>query len=212
MPLIRGGVGQLPAWCELESFEIIRLPDGESRKLQRMGCKERIVIGWGSAVVSNGEEQVNVCRGGGLDLTADSDLFAIIGLEPDTVAVRLIGRWGEETGNSGWFAASREETIREPIGDPVDYPRQTNFDCHYHDCDEYWIFFEGRGCAVSEGVRYEVEPGDCLATGMGHHHDLPFVHEPIKAVFFETTLEGQKRRGHLWNHTHGSAEPNPERV
>ncbi|WNQ13981.1 hypothetical protein MJA45_13470 [Paenibacillus aurantius] len=68
MPLIRGGVGQMPAWCELESFEIIRLPDGGSRKLQRMGRKERIVIGWGSTVVSSGEEQVNVCRGAGLIL------------------------------------------------------------------------------------------------------------------------------------------------
>ncbi len=59
---------------------------------------------------------------------------------------------------------------------------------------------------------YEMKPGDCLATGMGHHHDMTLVHEPVRGVYFETTLEGQKRRGHLWDHTHGLAEPQAERV
>ncbi len=36
--------------------------------------------------------------------------------------------------------------------------------------------------------------------------------EPIAGVYFETTLEGHKRLGHLWEHTHGPAEPQPERV
>ena len=48
--------------------------------------------------------------------------------------------------------------------------------------------------------------------GMGHQHDLAMVSEPVKAVFFETALEGRKRLGHLWNHTHGPAEPKPERI
>ena len=97
-------------------------------------------------------------------------------------------------------------------GDPVGYRKQTAFDNHYHDCDEYWILFEGSGVAASEGRLYDVGPGDCVATGMGHHHDFPIVREPVKAVYFETTMEGQRRRGHLWNHTHGAAEPRPERV
>jgi hypothetical protein len=41
---------------------------------------------------------------------------------------------------------------------------------------------------------------------------MPIVHDPIRAVFFETTMEGQKRRGHLWDHKHGAAEPRPERI
>ena len=64
----------------------------------------------------------------------------------------------------------------------------------------------------SEDHRYEVKPGDCIATGMGHHHDIPQVHEPIEAVYFETTMRGRKRRGHLWDHTHGQAQPDPQRV
>ena len=65
---------------------------------------------------------------------------------------------------------------------------------------------------MSEGVTYDVGPGDCIATGMGFHHDFPRVREPVKAVYFETTMEGQKRRGHLWNHTHGTAEPQVDRI
>ncbi|MGH2616746.1 MAG: cupin domain-containing protein, partial [Thermomicrobiales bacterium] len=91
--------------------------------------------------------------------------------------------------------------------DPVSYPKTTSFDSHYHDCDEYWIVWAGRGVAVSEGQEYEVGPGDCVATGMGHHHDFPRVQEPVQAVYFETTLQGAKRRGHLWEHTHGLAQP-----
>ena len=45
---------------------------------------------------------------------------------------------------------------------------------------------------------FPMRRGDCLAIGMGHHHDFPNAAEPIKAVYFETTLEGEKRVGHLW--------------
>jgi len=123
----------------------------------------------------------------------------------------MCGRWGDETGGAGIFTVSKADNPSDR-GDPIDYPKETNFDNHYHDCDEYWILFEGRGVAVSEGKRYEVGPGDCIVTGMGHHHDFPQVFEPVKAVYFETTIEGKKRRGHLWNHTHGPAEPKKDRV
>ena len=32
------------------------------------------------------------------------------------------------------------------------------------------------------------------------------------AVYFDITMEGEKRRGHLWDHTHGKAQPRAERV
>src|SRR5690606_11814494 len=119
--------------------------------------------------------------------------------------------WGDEVGGSGLFSVHKSDAPQDR-GDPVSYPKETNFDRHYHDMDEYWIVFRGQGVAVSEGKHYEVEAGDCIATGMGHHHDFPLVFEPIRAVFFETTLEGEKRRGHLWEHTHGIARPKAERV
>jgi mannose-6-phosphate isomerase-like protein (cupin superfamily) len=97
-------------------------------------------------------------------------------------------------------------------GDPVDYPKTNGMDSHYHDCDEYWIIYKGKGQAVSEGKLYEVGPGDCIATGRGHHHDFPIDHEPVRAVYLETDLEGKKRKGHLWEYKHGPAEACPERV
>ncbi len=83
---------------------------------------------------------------------------------------------------------------------------------HFHDHDETWIILAGRGIAVSEGNSYQVGPGDCVATEMGHHHDFPIVFQPVKAVFFETTLAGQKRHGHLWEYEYGPAQPRPKRV
>jgi mannose-6-phosphate isomerase-like protein (cupin superfamily) len=43
-----------------------------------------------------------------------------------------------------------------------------------------------------------VNAGDCIATKMGDHHDFPIVKEKIHGVYFETTLKGEKRLGHLW--------------
>ena len=103
-----------------------------------------------------------------------------------------VAKAGLAAGGSGIFTVANDDG-RQDSGDSVDYPKNTGFDNHYHDCDEYWIVFEGRGVAVSEGKSYAAGPGDCIATGMGHHHDFPQVFEPVKAVYFETTLAGQRR-------------------
>ena len=84
---------------------------------------------------------------------------------------------------------------------------------HSHGASEEIVFvLAGSGQSWQDEQVYEVGPGDCVATGMGHHHDFPLVVEPVRAVFFETTLAGQKRRGHLWDHTHGAAAPKADRV
>lgn len=49
-------------------------------------------------------------------------------------------------------------------------------------------------------------------TGMGHDQDFPRVYKPVKAVYFETTMKGQKRPGHLWAYRHGPTQPKPDRV
>jgi mannose-6-phosphate isomerase-like protein (cupin superfamily) len=144
-------------------------------------------------------------------LTGPDDHFAASDVREPTTLVHLCGRWGEETGGWGLF---RVEEIERPVerGDPTPYPKRTRIDNHYHDCDECYIILAGRGTVVSEGRHYEVGPGDCVATGMGHHHDFPYAPEPVLAVYFETTLAGQRRRGHLWDHTHGKAQPQPGRM
>jgi hypothetical protein len=50
-----------------------------------------------------------------------------------------------------------------------------------------------------------------VATAAGHHHDVAEVAGVMRAAFFETTLLGRKRMGHLWEHSHGPAEPMPGR-
>lgn len=145
-----------------------------------------------------------------LDLAGEDAAFEVVHVGAPMTLVHAWGRWGEETGASGVFTLTNSRTPRN-TGAPADYPRSTDFDRHYHDCDEYWILFAGRGLAVSEGIFYQVVAGDCIATGRGYHHDFPIVLETVRGVYLETTLEGRKRLGHLWEHTHGPAEPQPER-
>jgi hypothetical protein len=120
--------------------------------------------------------------------------------------VRMAGRWGDELGGTGVFPARVSDSPGNP-GDPANYERNTLFDNHYHDCDEYWILYQGCGKAVSEGALFDVGPGDCVATKCGDHHDFPMVYEEVTAVYFETTLSGKKRLDHLWIHKHGAPSP-----
>ena len=67
---------------------------------------------------------------------------------------------------------------------------------HFHDCNEYWIIIEGRGIATSEGVEYELGPGDMLLTKAGDEHSLE-VTEPMVAVYFYGVMPPGGRTGHL---------------
>jgi mannose-6-phosphate isomerase-like protein (cupin superfamily) len=209
MPLIKDGAQPLPAWCELQYYQVLELAAGASHTFTTHHPNQKLIVATGEGELTHAGARHAIAAGANLDLPAGV-VQVQAGSGPLTL-VYLAGAWGEERGGSGLWAIAQSATP-EDKGDPVDYPKTTNFDCHYHDCDEYWILYAGRGIAVSEGKQYEVGPGDCIATGMGHHHDFPQVFEPVKAIFFETTLEGQKRRGHLWNHTHGRAEPKVDRV
>jgi mannose-6-phosphate isomerase-like protein (cupin superfamily) len=211
MPVFQAGPNQAPEWCELEQFDIVELQAGETHDFPRLGRREKLIVVRGRCCVAYDRQEVEAREGANLDLEAPSARFEVLVVYEPTTLIRMAGRWGAETGGSGIFGAAE---VNDPHdgGDPVAYEKRTPFDSHYHDCDEYWIFTEGRGVAVSEGQTYEVGAGDCVATGRGFHHDLPRVHEPMRGVYFETTLEGPKRLGHLWNHTHGEARPETSRV
>lgn len=212
MPVFRSAKGAAPAWCQMQYFDIVRLDKGDSYEYARDGQMEKLIVGRGCARVRcAGGEVVEAKEGANLDIATADAPFAVLEVTEPVVLVRMCGQWGDECGGSGLF---KVENCAEPAdkGDQVDYEKHTNLDSHYHDCDEYWIVFAGRATAVSEGEVYAVEAGDCLATGMGFHHDMPIADEPVRAVYFETTLEGKKRRGHLWDHTHGRAQPIGNRV
>jgi mannose-6-phosphate isomerase-like protein (cupin superfamily) len=67
---------------------------------------------------------------------------------------------------------------------------------HFHDCNEYWIIISGRGIATSEGITYELGPGDMLQTRAGDEHSL-VVTERMVAVYFYGIMPPGGRRGHL---------------
>lgn len=211
MPLLHQTDAHFPAWCEMRHYEIIRLNPGETHTFERVSPNEKLIVAGGRCRVMYGGQTVEAEARTNLDLSAPGDYFAVSDVTEPAILVRMGGQWGEERGGSGLFSVEISADPQDK-GDPVDYPKNTNLDSHYHDCDEYWIILSGHGQVVSEGKHYEVGPGDCLAIGMGHHHDFPQVYEPVRAVYFETTLQGQKRRGHLWNHTHGPAQPQWDRV
>ena len=84
----------------------------------------------------------------------------------------MCGDWETET-SSGIFQVGKSDE-REDKGDAVDYAKETSFDCHYHDCDEYWILYEGSGVAAtrrwveSTGVKGQFT---FQATGFRNHND-----------------------------------------
>ena len=67
---------------------------------------------------------------------------------------------------------------------------------HFHDCNEFWIIISGRGVAMSEGVPYELGPGDMLLTKQGDEHALT-VTEKMVAVYFYGVMPPGGRDGHL---------------
>lgn len=211
MPVFKSGKGLAPPWCELEFFEVVRLKPGETRIFERVSDREKIIVGSGMCRIRVGPMVADAGERTNLNLPTPDGQFDVIEVLRPTTLVRMCGHWGDDIGGSGLFSV---EKVAHPVekGDPTHYEKETGIDQHYHDCDEYWIIYEGRGTAMSEGKFYDVQPGDCLAIGMGWHHDFPKVQESVKAVYFETTMEGQKRRGHLWNHTHGRAQPKVDRV
>ena len=71
------------------------------------------------------------------------------------------------------------------------------FDCHYHDCDEYWLFFTGKAKVMSEGATYYVQKGDILCTKAGDEHDVLEVYEDLEGFWVEGPTPDGGRIGHL---------------
>ncbi|WP_172900211.1 cupin domain-containing protein [Sinorhizobium sp. CCBAU 05631] len=209
MTIFRSG-DQPPGWCELTDFEFVDLTD-QPLPIPLAAEKQRLLVTSGSCRVRSAEGAQVLSEGQFLDMDGANGPFTADAGEGAAQVLVFYGRWGNELGGCGVFKLGPDTPV--PVrGDPVIYPKSTNFDSHYHDCDEYWVIIEGAGTVVVGSRSFEVEVGDCVVIGMGHHHDLPHVRTDVKGAYFETTLEGRKRFGHLWEHTHGPADVRPERV
>lgn len=71
------------------------------------------------------------------------------------------------------------------------------FDCHYHDCHEYWLIFRGKAKVMSEGRIFYVKAGDIVCTRAGDEHDVLEVYEDLEAFWFEDVTPAGGRVGHL---------------
>lgn len=71
------------------------------------------------------------------------------------------------------------------------------FDCHYHDCDEYWLIYKGKAKISTEGQTSYIQPGDIVCTRAGDEHDCLEVYEDLEAFWFEDATAEGGRIGHL---------------
>jgi mannose-6-phosphate isomerase-like protein (cupin superfamily) len=68
---------------------------------------------------------------------------------------------------------------------------------HFHDANEYWIIIQGRGIATSEGITYQLAPGDMLLTKAGDEHSLIVTGEMVAVYYYGVMPEGG-RFGYLY--------------
>lgn len=202
MPLLKISENKFPEWSEVKKITQLSIDLNSTTEITKSFSKYALFVISGECTIrTNGYEKIFLEND---SLFSDKKNISIRTTTQKTEIVMIEGNWSDEIGSSAVFKMSRHSTPRN-IGDPVDYPRTNDFDNHYHDFDEYWIILKGSGLAVSEGVRNKFYAGDIVATRMGDHHDLPEVYEDIHGIYFETSLRGHKRLGHLWNHTHGKS-------
>jgi len=203
MPLLKISENKFPEWSEVKRITQLSIEPNITAEITKSFPKYAIfVISGECSIRTNGYEKIFLEND---SLFSDKKNISIKTTMQKTELVMIEGIWSDEIGGSAVFKMSRHSTPRN-IGDPFDYQRKNDFDNHFHDFDEYWIILKGSGLAVSEGVQFKFSGGDIVATRMGDHHDLPEVNEDIHGIYFETSLRGQKRLGHLWNHTHGEPD------
>ena len=213
MPIIRNyQYKDMPAWAELKRYERMYLLPGKVLELEEKEYPKAAVFCLsGSITVREGDTQVTLTlgqayefKGHKVSITAQPYYFC-----EKASFMYMSGTW--VTASFNMFHAEIFENPKNE-GTPCDYYRNCSFDNHYHDFDEYWILWEGHGVAWTEGKPYEVGPGDCVATGIGWHHDFPIAHDHVLAVTVETEGTGLNREGHLWEQVHGKAVPHLDRV
>jgi mannose-6-phosphate isomerase-like protein (cupin superfamily) len=199
----------LPRWCELERYQVAELAEGQKQVFQSASPRQHFICTSGKVKLSSHPSQVILETGGQIEVIGPGEV-TVEALERAQL-FRAEGRWRRIT-SSGIFTNRNGDSPKHDT--PYPYQKTTTFDNHYHDCDEWWIILDGQATVASEGKLYDIAPGQCLATGMGWHHDVVRckAENGIRAIWFEGTLEGACRFGHLWEPRHGKAEPKLDRV
>ncbi len=177
-------------WIEVDDFETFVLDPRTSagRTIQPTFLKERVIVLSGEVISESATGRVTLRRNDWITIPADGATLQAVRTTAEVM--RIAGHWSETTILTMFQVRPDKE-----------------LELHYHDGDEYWIFFRGHGRGISEGIAYELGPGDLIATGMGFEHGMPATNELVEAVAFETALYGPKRRGHLHREKDGIPVP-----
>jgi mannose-6-phosphate isomerase-like protein (cupin superfamily) len=90
-----------------------------------------------------------------------------------------------------------------------DFPDQrigSGVEPHYHDFDEFWLFYSGRGEVWLDEQRYEITPNTAVYIPMGAvHKSLMFTNYGNVSVV--TRPERQQRAAHVWVEEGGPPPP-----
>jgi mannose-6-phosphate isomerase-like protein (cupin superfamily) len=191
----------LPSWCEVEHFEFLHIAKGGEIYISGHSEREFVFFVTGSGTHGEGHSAARYYANDVLEWIGGQ---CRIRAEQATQIVIVGGRWHEPSGSRGVFSLDSSRCPQN-VGDPAAYVRNTDFDRHFHDCDEYWFITSGDATVVIGEESFQVSEGMCIVTPAGMHHDIPLVQEMIFGAYLETNLRGLARHGHLWNHTHGSA-------
>lgn len=208
MPVVKNYT-ELPDWAEVKFYEIINLKPNFIIDIHNKYNKEVVFIVSGVSTIISNFEMKYLKAGSYHEFNSGIKKYSIQTGNEYCLIVRITGNWSNECGTKGVFVIENS-ALPKNIGDASEYDeiRKTDFDNHFHDCDEYWIIVNGSGKISTEGKLFEIESGNCVVTQAGIHHDFIDIYKTVHGVYFETSLKGLKREGHLWNHTHskGTAE------
>ena len=211
MPVVKNYQYQdFPDWCELRRYEICTVRLGETKEIHTGYPKAAVfpLCGIVHIRTQNAEYTVESAKTAPTDgVVLETGDFSIStevaeGYYLDEACVFVCSGTWPVWAKIAMFHFDRVDHPVNP-GSPVDYEYNTSFDNHYHDYDEYWMPLNGRCVVWSEGIRYDVEPGDCVCTRRGTHHHGAIANGPIDSIGFGSRLRDGGSTGFLWTHLHG---------
>lgn len=199
MPVIKSQYDALPEWSELKFYEVNRIKEDRFYTFIKRAEKNELFMLEGDCLIKSEGFVKKLKEYEMFEIPSKMEKFDLYPLTAYCGFILVGGEWSDDRGSRGTFKIENSQLPKND-GDPADYDgdRQTDFDNHFHDCDEFWIIYDGKGKIATEGNINIVEAGNCVATKAGNHHDMIDIYEPIKGIYLETSLMGRKRAGHLW--------------
>jgi mannose-6-phosphate isomerase-like protein (cupin superfamily) len=208
MPVVRFA-SEMPTWSKLRRYQEFEVAPDQELHVQVEHPNARLLTMSGMCIARSGQKTTALWPQQFLDTQPAAGGFHVVGTRQHCKLMLFEGDWGEAVGACGVYEIF-PDAPNPNRGDPINYPKSTTFDSHYHDFDEYWMILAGQ-CVIGP-AHFEAGPGDCVAIGCGHHHDIAKINGSLLFAFFQTIPEGAGRSGHLWEHTHGTARPDIARL